>query len=173
MLMDPKTLKTTRPVFDNIDAIIDRLKRETSEALQKEAVKHDTAAEIRTKVVPLIRAYRKASAGKTAEERDVLIGSTLDKIEEEIINFITGCRDRILFGKGKVEAASQIGQKTSEIWTIAVADAERAVEVADLIAAGETPNNGRNRKPGTRPEKISVVKRAQEIVDQNNSEGQE
>lgn len=170
MFMDTKSLKTARPVFDNIDANIDRLKRETSEALQKETIKHDTAIEIRAKVMSLIRAYRKTSIGKNADERDILIVSTLDMLEEELANFITSYRDRILFGKGKADAALQIGQKSSEIWSIAVADATRVDEVAELIEAGNIPNNGRNRKPGTRPEKLSVVKRAQDIVKQKQDE---
>jgi hypothetical protein len=49
-------------------------------------------------------------------------------------------------------------------WNAGIGDLQRIDTVAEIIKSGDTPINGKNRKPGTRPEKLSVIRRAQEEV---------
>ena len=96
--------------------------------------------------------------------------TTLDKIEEIIGQDVTSTRDAVLYGKGKHEAIESSMSALNAAWDTGIGDLQRIDTVADMIKLGVEPINGRNRKPGTRPEKLSVVRKAQEEVEKNQTE---
>jgi hypothetical protein len=171
--MDAKSLIDAQPVLDAIVTTAENTKKDVERDIDVNVTRHDAVASLQLKIVPFIKAYRKTIAGKSAEEREIISQSTIDKIEETITKELTILRDKVLYDRGRASFADDFTKKTKDIWAIALADAERVVEVVEIIERGEEPNNGRNRKPGTRPEKLSVIRKAQAIAAEKNNDTQE
>ena len=139
-------------------------KSDILKAIDRDSIIHDVASAIQKKIVAMVKACRKSCIGKSAEEREIIMWTTLDKIEEIIAQDVTSTRDAILYGKGKHEAIESSMSALNATWNAGIGDLQRIDTVAEIIKSGDTPINGKNRKPGTRPEKLSVIRRAQEEV---------
>lgn len=162
--MDPKSFEDVKPVIEIIVSALDNEKAALQDAVKDAAIRHDVITDIRTKVMAVVKSYYKVSQGKTQQEREGLFTNVLEKIESILTQEVTSHRDRTLFGKGRLESLEKSSDILQKQWHIAKTDASRVVELANEIKQGNIPNNGRNRKPGTRPEKLSVVKRAEQIA---------
>ena len=141
-----------------------------SKSVDRDTVVHDVANAIQKKIAPLIRACRKSCIGKSPEEREIVMMTTIYKIEEMLTQDDASTRDNVLYAKGKLDALEKSVEDLHVSWNSGVADLRRINEVADMIKQGDEPVNGRNRKPGTRPEKLSVVRKAQAEVEKNEVE---
>ena len=138
--------------------------------IERDTIIHDVANAIQKKIAPLVKACRKSCIGKIPEEREIIMMTTIDKIEEMLMQDVASTRDNALYAKGKLDALEKVAEDLHVTWNSGVSDLRRINEVADMIKLGEEPINGRNRKPGTRPEKLSVVRKAQEEVEKNQVE---
>ena len=145
-------------------------KSEILKAIDRDSIIHDVASAIQKKIVAMVKACRKSCIGKSVEEREIIMWTTLDKIEEIIAQDVTTTRDAVLYGRGKHEALEKSVEDLHVSWNSGVADLRRINEVADMIKQGDEPVNGRNRKPGARPEKLSVVRKAQAEVEKDQTE---
>jgi len=139
-------------------------KSEILKAIDRDSIIHDVASAIQKKIVVMVKACRKSCIGKSTEEREIIMWTTLDKIEEIIAQDVASTRDAVLYGKGKHEAIESSMSALNASWDAGIGDLQRIDTAAEIIKSGDTPINGKNRKPGTRPEKLSVVRRAQEEV---------
>ena len=145
-------------------------KSEILKAIDRDSIIHDVASAIQKKIVAMVKACRKSCIGKSVEEREIIMWTTLDKIEEIIAQDVTTTRDAVLYGRGKHEAIESSMSALNAAWDAGIGDLQRIDAVADMIKQGDEPVNGRNRKPGTRPEKLSVVRKAQAEVEKNEVE---
>jgi len=145
-------------------------KSEILKAIDRDSIIHDVASAIQKKIVVMTKTCRKSCIGKSVEEREIIMWTTLDKIEEIIAQDVTSTRDAVLYGRGKHEAIESSMSALNAAWDAGIGDLQRIDAVADMIKLGAEPINGRNRKPGTRPEKLSVVRKAQEEVEKNQTE---
>jgi hypothetical protein len=145
-------------------------KSEILKAIDRDSIIHDVASAIQKKIVAMVKACRKSCIGKSVEEREIIMWTTLDKIEEIIAQDVASTRDAVLYGRGKHEAIESSMSALNAVWDAGIGDLQRIDTVADMIKLGAEPINGRNRKPGTRPEKLSVVRKAQEEVEKNQTE---
>lgn len=160
--------------LDNLEKIIQMHiaalnsdKSDLSKLVDRDTIIHDVANAIQKKIVPLIRVCRKSCIGKSPEEREIVMMTTIDKIEEMIMQDVASTRDNALYAKGKLDALEKSVADLHVAWNAGIADLRRINEVADMIKQGDEPVNGRNRKPGTRPEKLSVIRKAQAEVEKN------
>jgi len=145
-------------------------KSEILKAIDRDSIIHDVASAIQKKIVAMVKACRKSCIGKSVEEREIIMWTTLDKIEEIIAQDVTTTRDAVLYGRGKHEAIESSMSALNAAWDAGIGDLQRIDAVADMIKQGDEPVNGRNRKPGTRPEKLSVVRKAHAEVEKNEVE---
>jgi hypothetical protein len=145
-------------------------KSEILKAIDRDSIIHDVASAIQKKIVAMVKACRKSCIGKSVEEREIIMWTTLDKIEEIIAQDVASTRDAVLYGRGKHEAIESSMSALNAVWDAGIGDLQRIDTVADMIKLGAEPINGRNRKPGTRPEKLAVVRKAQEEVEKNQTE---
>jgi hypothetical protein len=162
--MNKSTLASAQPVIDSIVNTQNETKKSLEHLVERETIAHDAVNVLQKKIVALIRAYRKACIGKSIEDREATASLTFDKIEETLTQDVSSLRDKVWYDRGKIDAFSDTTATIQSLWTQAVADEIRVEEVAALILSGEEPNNGKERKPGTRPEKTAVVRKAQKIV---------
>ena len=162
--MDKESLTNVSPVIDNVVIILEDDKKTLEKAMNDSIIRHDLAQEMKIKIMTLIKAYNKLVQGKNESERAVLTASLLDNIENTITSEVTSMRDRVFHTKGRIEATHACEEKLQNTWSIALADAARVEEVAKMISSGEEPSVGNARKIGARPEKISVVRRAKAIA---------
>jgi len=145
-------------------------KSDLAKSVDRDTLIHDVANAIQKKIFPLIKACRKSCIGKSPEEREIVMMTTIDKIEELLMQDVASTRDNVFYAKGKLDALEKSVEDLHVSWNSGVADLRRINEVADMIKLGDEPVNGRNRKPGTRPEKLSVVRKAQAEVEKNQAE---
>jgi hypothetical protein len=169
MRMDSKNKDTfalpdIQSIINGYTSTQDADKSEVLKTIDRDAVVHDVSNAIQKKIAVMVKACRKSCIGKSAEEREVVLWATLDKIEEITSQDVQTARDTVFYNKGKHDAMDSAVRALNAAWDAGIADLQRINEVADLIKSGDTPINGKNRKPGTRPEKLSVIRRAQEEV---------
>ena len=145
-------------------------KSEILKAIDRDSIIHDVASAIQKKIVAMVKACRKSCIGKSVEEREIIMWTTLDKIEEIIAQDVTTTRDAVLYGRGKHEAIESSMSALNAAWDAGIGDLQRIDAVADMIKQGDEPVNGRNRKPGARPEKLSVVRKARAEVEKDQTE---
>ena len=141
-------------------------------SLEKDALAHDTLNALQKKMTALIKACRKSCLGKSAEEREIIMWTTIDKLEETAQQEVTQLRDKALLAKGKADATEAALSTFKMQWEASLADLKRVEEVIELIKDGQEPVNGRNRKPGVRPEKLAVVRRAVQEAKEPHQEGE-
>ena len=167
---DTFALPDIQSIINSYTSSQDADKSEVLKTIDRDAVVHDVSNAIQKKIAVMVKACRKSCIGKSAEEREVVLWATLDKIEEIIAQDVTSTRDAVLYGRGKHEAIETSMSALNAAWDAGIGDLQRIDAVADMIKLGAEPINGRNRKPGTRPEKLSVVRKAQEEVEKNQTE---
>ena len=167
----------TKISLDEFQAIIDshstaqnEIKSELTRQIERDTITHDVTNVIQKKIVTMLKACKKACLNKTSEEREIIVWSTFDKIEDLLAQDVSSLRDKVFYAKGKIDALNDTQNALKEKYSLSIADITRAHEVAQIIDVGEEPINGKNRKPGTRPEKLAVVRRAQDIVKQKQEE---
>lgn len=169
--MDKETLLQVKPIFDQIIQDTSEFSRQAVLDVRDQEIKHDTTKAITTLLMAYTKAYRAAIIGKNAEEITIISNKIVEKIEQTLNDNLATQRDNLNFLKGKNAAIQELHDKPSTIYRQNLADAERAEELAKEIAAGQKPANGKSWKPGTRPEKLSVVRRAQNLAKEvNNNE---
>lgn len=167
--MTSKSIEEVQPLIDQITNIASESRKESNDSMQNALLKHDCYGEIAGQVKSLIVAYRKLSSSKTTEERIVLTNSLCDEIEKSMDKMIRDQRDLYFFQKGKTETAHNIEQGIKNCYSQQLGDAKKVEDLAEdqekLQQVLET-----KWKPGTRPEKIAVVRRAKKSASEHVTE---
>ena len=67
-------------------------KSDILKAIDRDSIIHDVASAIQKKIVVMTKTCRKSCIGKSVEEREIIMWTTLDKIEEIIAQDVTSTR---------------------------------------------------------------------------------
>jgi hypothetical protein len=116
------------------------------------------------KITVLTKAFRTASSGKSPEEIVALSAAVVDKIDQTISLHFQEMKIKNLIANSKKAGFEELKQKIIDSYSESLGDADRIIEAVSMIESGNEPAVGRKRKLGTRPEKLSVVRHAQDIV---------
>ena len=168
--MNKSSLKDVSPLIDLIaqhaQTFIDDEDVAHSNLLKEQEILIPFAS----KITVLTRAFRTASSGKSPEEIIALSNAVVDKIDQTISMHFQEIKIKDLISNSKKIGFNELKQKIIDAYHESLGDSDRIEEVIALIESGNEPAVGRKRKAGTRPEKLSTNRRAQDAINQNKVE---
>lgn len=162
--MTKENLENTKRLFVDTMRQSEEKARESTELTKRFIDRHDSLVAIQNTIKIIIAACRSSLAESQQDNREAILNATISKIDDSVSKEVIAARDLVMIHKGKVAAYSDSATGAMEIWDTEMNSVLRAEEVAEEIYKSKVPSNGKNRKPGSRPEKLSIVRRAQEII---------
>ncbi len=171
--MDKTSLLQTKPVIDQISQETETLLRQLELDLKTQEIKYEVIKAFVALMTTYTKAYKAAIIGKSADDIVIISNKVIEKIDQTLTDNLAMQRDSLNYMKGKQDALQDLRAKPDAIFNQNLADAERIESLAEKIVEGEQPVNGKNWKPGSRPEKLSVTRLAKKLAKElNNSEAQ-
>jgi len=153
----------SKRIIDLTKEEIDALVRENETLISKVSDRHEVHRETKEHFANLQSAYRKALKSEGVD-REALADAIFAKMSEYLDGNVRDHREFIISLKGKNEALLATKGVLEKHFTLVTTEETRVREIASKIENGEAVPNGRSRKPGTRPEKISDVRKAEELL---------
>ena len=174
--MKKSTIVDIRPLIDAFSSTVLEKATNADSLASKLNDKHAVVAEIQTFLTGLISAFRKSYATLTPQEREKLVDVFIEKIESKMNSDIKEIRNSFAILTTHSSTSKDLISLLEEKFKSALKEAEdieRIEVVAQQIKDGEVIPSGRNRKPGTRPERLSTIRKAQQLIDKNKNQEQE
>ncbi len=169
-IMNKEQLKEVSPLIDKIALQAQIFINDESLNCNNLLKEQEIVAPFANKITTLTRAFRTAAVGKNHDEIASLAAALTDKIDQTINVHLQEIKIKAIIANSKKDGFIDLKQKIIDTYNDTLGDAERIEEVVTLIETGNEPALGRKRKMGTRPEKLSVVRRAQDVVKQKQDE---
>ena len=162
--MKKSSLEDSKHLFLELARAEDQIVKTLEATVQKETVRYSVLQNVKSNVDALVAAFRKSYQGLSQEEKESLVNIFIEKITSHIDSEARASRDGILISKGKISALEDSSRRILDGFQSALDEAARVEEIAEKIVSGEEIPNGRKRKPGTRPERISLIRKAQSSI---------
>ena len=162
--MNKTALNEISPLIEKLTCQAQALIDSESTVSSRLAKEQEVLVPFANKISVLTRAYRTAISGKSHEDIAALSVALVDKIEQTINLYFQEIKIKDLISSSKKSGYEEMKQKIIDSYNEALGDLDRIAEVSTMIESGNEPTLGRKRKPGTRPEKLSVVRHAQDNV---------
>lgn len=174
--MKKSTLIDVRPLIDSFSSTV--LEKATNADLLASKLndKYTVTTEIQTFLTGLISSFRTSYVSLALQEREKLVDVFIEKIESKINSDIKEIRNSFAILTTHSSTSKELISLLEEKFKSALKEAEgiEHIEiVAQQIKDGEVIHNGRNRKPGTRPERLSTIRKAQQLINDNKQTDQE
>jgi hypothetical protein len=171
--MKKSSLEDVKQLFVNLSSEEKRIASELDDNVKRMSEKHDVIAGIKSHIDTLVSSFRKGYPTLSGEEREKLVNLFIDRLASHLDNELKSARDFVMINRGKSAAGNDAARRILERYDFALNESIRVEEVAKKIEDNEVVPNGRTRKVGTRPEKLSVIRKAQELVQQNQESGED
>jgi hypothetical protein len=168
--MKKSSLEDTKKLFEDLASEEARIASELDVNVKRMSEKHDTIAAIKTYVDTLTNSFKKGYPTLSGEEKEKLVNLFIDRITSYLDNELKSARDSVMTNRGKSAAGNDASKRILEKYDSALNELIRVEEVAQKLENNEEIPNGRKRKTGTRPEKLSVLRKAQELVQNKHDE---
>jgi hypothetical protein len=168
--MNKASLKDVSPLVDLITQHAQTLIDDEDVICANLFKEQDVLIPFASKITMLTKAFKTASSGKSPEEIVTLCSAVIDKIDQTINLHFQEMKIKNLISNSKKSGFVELKQKIVDAYATSLGDADRIDEVIALIESGNEPAVGKKRKMGTRPEKLSVVRRAEDIINQKKDE---
>lgn len=165
--MKKSSLEDARQIFVDISDEELRIAREIDDNVKRMSEKHEVIVSIKTYVDALVSSFRKGYPSLSGDEKEKLVNLFIDRLSSYIDGEVKSARDIVMINKGKSIAGNDFAKRAMEKYETVLSETLRIEDVAIKLENNEVIPNGRNRKTGTRPEKLSVIRKAQAIVEKN------
>lgn len=162
--MKKNSLEDVKQLFLDIASREEQTGKALEIAIQKESDRYATLQSVKSFVDSLVSAFKKSYHTLSPEEKEKLVSVFLEKLASHVDSEVRASRDSVLISKGKMSASTEASRRILEFYQQSLDEAGRVEEVAKKISAGEEIPNGRRRRPGERPEKLSVIRKAQAAI---------
>jgi hypothetical protein len=163
--MKKSSLEDARQVFVDIADEEKRIAREVDDNIKRMSEKYEVIVSIKSYVDALVGSFRKGYSSLSVDEKEKLVNLFVDRLSSYLEGEAKASRDLVMINKGKSIAGNEFAKRAIEKYETVLNEALRIEEVASKLENNEIIPNGRNRKAGTRPEKLSVIRKAQAIIE--------
>lgn len=165
--MKKSSLEDTKKLFVDLANEEARIANDLDVSVKRMSEKHETIAGIKTYIDTLTNSFKKAYPALSLEEKEKLVNLFIDRLTSHIDGELKTARDTVMINKGKSTAGNDAAKRILEKYDSVLNEVIRVEEVAQKLENNEEVPNGRKRKTGTRPEKLSILRKAQELVQLN------
>ena len=163
--MKKSSLEDTRQVFVDIADEEKRIAREVDDNIKRMSEKYEVIVSIKSYVDALVGSFRKSYSSLSGDEKEKFVNLFVDRLSSYLEGEAKASRDLVMINKGKSIAGNEFAKRAIEKYETVLNEALRIEEVASKLENNEIIPNGRNRKSGTRPEKLSIIRKAQAIIE--------